>query len=104
MVVVLLSISSAAQALSIESAEQAASNDAFLWSILIMEGVLILIGLVLIVVILKMKAILFGKEEVAEEITEAKPSFISVWMQKLTDMVPVGREEEVMTDHDRRVY
>ena len=100
MIVELLGITSAAQALSIEAAEQAASNDGFLWGILILEGVLILIGLVLIVVILKMKAILFGEEKTTEEVADAKPSFISVWTQKLTDMVPVGREEEVMTDHE----
>lgn len=80
--------------------EEIASNDTFLWTILVLEAILIMIGLVLIVVILKMNQILFGKAEVEQEEKVAAPSMLAVLIQKLTDVVPVDKEEEVMTDHE----
>ncbi|MEM1134552.1 MAG: cbb3-type cytochrome c oxidase N-terminal domain-containing protein [Bacteroidota bacterium] len=93
----------AANALSPEQSTvtSIASNDSFLWLILTLEIILILLGLVLIFVILKMKNILFGKEEavLAEAVAEKPSAFAALW-QKLSDAVPVEREEEVMTDHE----
>ena len=82
------------------SLEQMASNDTFLWLILTLEIVLILIGLVLIFVILKMKSILFGKEDVEGIEAVVSVGFFEKWASKLQDAVPVDREEEVMTDHE----
>ncbi|MBT30860.1 MAG: cytochrome C oxidase subunit III [Thalassobius sp.] len=82
------------------SLQEMASNDSFLWMILTLEIILILIGLVLIVVILKMKSILFGAEEAEGAEAVESVSFFEKWASKLQDAVPVDREEEIMTDHE----
>jgi cytochrome c oxidase cbb3-type subunit 3 len=98
--IISLGLGSTVAAQALAPAEEIASNDTFLWGILVMEGILVILGLVLIFIILKMNTILFGKKESAEEELFATPGVLDVWWQKLTDMVPVDKEEEVMTDHE----
>jgi len=101
LVLVWLAAVSVASAQTGESAlEEMASNDTFLWMILVLEGLLITIGLILIVVILKMNHILFGQAVAEAEEAVAAPGIFAEWWQKLTDIVPVDKEEEVMTDHE----
>ncbi|MDW7695240.1 cbb3-type cytochrome c oxidase N-terminal domain-containing protein [Flammeovirgaceae bacterium SG7u.111] len=73
-----------------------ASNDMFLWFILIAVILLNLMAVVLLIVVLKIQQILFAKDTDTEE----EPSLFGSLSSKLTDAVPVEKEEDILLDHD----
>jgi cytochrome c oxidase cbb3-type subunit 3 len=76
-----------------------ASNDVFLWGILVLEGILIMMALALLLVAFKIKSMFAAKFDPKPVLdTAAAPSFWAV----LADRLAHDKEEErdVLTDHD----
>jgi cytochrome c oxidase cbb3-type subunit 3 len=71
------------------------------WMFLIVDLVLLLIVIVQLSVLNGLSNALKGEAEKVEEIkVVSEPAGLQKFWEKLTDAVPIDREEEVMTDHE----
>lgn len=81
--------------------EQLAANDAFLWAVLAIEGLLIALAIVLLFTVLKVKTLLIRKEAAAEGVEAVQEkSFLDAIKEKLSDANPMEQEKDFLLDHD----
>jgi cytochrome c oxidase cbb3-type subunit 3 len=70
------------------------------WMFLIVDLVLIIIVVVQLSVLNGLARALKGEAEAIQDIKVVEPSGLGKFWEKLTDAVPLDREEEIMTDHE----